>query len=112
MRISVIIPTYNERENILVLLDALRESVSKIKHHTFSYVVVDDTSPDGTGAAIAAYQKTYRDVFLISGKKEGLGKALLRGLVYAIRELHAIYSPKWMLIFPMIPVYFQNLLKR
>ena len=89
MRISVIIPTYNERENILVLLDALRESVSKIKHHTFSYVVVDDTSPDGTGAAIAAYQKTYRDVFLISGKKEGLGKALLRGLVYAIRELHA-----------------------
>ena len=89
MRISVIIPTYNERENILVLLDALKKSVSKIKYHTFSYVVVDDTSPDGTGDVIASYQKLHKDVYLVSGKKEGLGIALLRGLVYASGELHA-----------------------
>lgn len=89
MRISVIIPTYNERENILVLLDSLKSAVSKIKQHTFSYVIVDDNSPDGTGTVVSAYQKKHKDVFLLSGKKEGLGKALLRGLLYASRELHA-----------------------
>ncbi|MBI5613860.1 glycosyltransferase [Candidatus Gottesmanbacteria bacterium] len=89
MRISVIIPTYNERENILVLLDTLKRAVSKVQQHTFSYVIVDDNSPDGTGATIAAYQKKHKDVFLLSGKKEGLGKALLRGLVYAATKLHA-----------------------
>jgi len=74
MKVVVIIPTYNERENIIVLLDQLETVFRGLKRHTISYLVVDDTSPDGTGDVVAEYQKTHKNVFSISGKKEGLGK--------------------------------------
>lgn len=89
MKVVVIIPTYNERENIIVLLDQLEKVFQKTKGHTISYLVVDDTSPDGTQDLVKEYQKTHKQVHLITGKKEGLGKALLRGMTYAVEHLHA-----------------------
>ncbi len=89
MRIAVIIPTYNERENIVTLLDGLETSAKRIANHHVSFVVVDDTSPDGTGDIVLDYQKHHKDVFLVTGQKEGLGKALLHGMTYADSKLHA-----------------------
>jgi len=89
MKLVLILPTYNERENIITLLDALRSVMKKVTGYTVSYLVVDDTSPDGTRDVVSEYQKKYKDVFLISGKKEGLGKALLRGLSYAVDTMQA-----------------------
>lgn len=89
MKVVVIIPTYNERENIIVLLDRLRKSLGDGKRHSISYLIVDDTSPDGTGDLVKDYQKIHKSTFLISGKKEGLGKALLRGMTYAVTRLNA-----------------------
>jgi len=89
MNIVVILPTYNERENIVQLLDQLEALKPAIKKHTLSFLVADDTSPDGTKDAVKEYQKTHKDVFCISGKREGLGKALLRGMTYAINVLDA-----------------------
>jgi len=89
MKVVVIIPTYNERENIIVLLDQLADAFGGIKNHTISYLVVDDTSPDGTRGVVAAYQKTHKNVYLIIGKKEGLGKALLRGMRHAFEDMGA-----------------------
>lgn len=89
MKVVVTIPTYNERENITVLLGALAEAFKSVRNHTISYVVVDDTSPDGTADAVAAYKKTHKNVYIVSGKKEGLGRALLRGMAYACNELGA-----------------------
>jgi dolichol-phosphate mannosyltransferase len=89
MKVVVIIPTYNEKDNIIKLLDVLEEEKKQITRHLISFLVVDDTSPDGTGDVVSDYREKHKDVFIISGKKEGLGKALLRGIKYAIDMLHA-----------------------
>jgi dolichol-phosphate mannosyltransferase len=89
MKVVVTIPTYNERENITILLDALAKSFKSDKRHSISYLVVDDSSPDNTGAVVEAYKKTHKNVFIISGKKEGLGHALLRGMKEAFDAMGA-----------------------
>src|SRR3989344_5170401 len=89
MNVVVILPTYNERENIETLLDKLHDVGKKIPNHQMTYLVVDDNSPDGTSEAVGVYQNKHTDVELITGKKEGLGKALLRGMMYAVDSLGA-----------------------
>lgn len=89
MKAVVILPTYNERENILPMLEALGTVCRKIYNHSFEFVVVDDNSPDGTSDLVRGYQKKHKNVKLLSGEKEGLGKALLRAMRYAILELGA-----------------------
>lgn len=89
MNVTVILPTYNERENIVVLLDGLRKAVTEISGHVISFLVVDDTSGDGTQEAVRIYAKKHPRIFLLSGKKEGLGRALLRGMQYARDSLCA-----------------------
>ena len=87
----VILPTYNEGENIITLLDALHEVLVGRNDYTISYLVVDDNSPDGTKELVTEYQKKHKDVFLVTGKKEGLGKAMVRGMTYAVTHLKADY---------------------
>jgi len=89
MKVVVIIPTYNERENILILLNKLAEVFKGIKHHELSYLVIDDTSPDGTGDVVKTYMRAHRNVHIISGKREGLGKAILRGMTEAFEHMGA-----------------------
>lgn len=89
MKAVIILPTYNERENITAMLTIIHDVVTSIKGYTFEVLVVDDNSPDGTQEEVSNYQKKHADVFLLTGKKEGLGKALLRGMTYAIEERHA-----------------------
>src|SRR3989338_10194163 len=89
MKLIIIIPTYNERENIITLLDALGQVMKTVSGYNVSYLIVDDNSPDGTRQLVEAYQRTHADVSLISGKKEGLGKALLRGLSHAVDRMGA-----------------------
>ena len=89
MKVVVIIPTYNERENIIILLTQLSTVLKSIENHTISYLIVDDSSPDGTQDAVRAYQKVHKNVYLLSGKKEGLGRALLRGMSEAFGHMGA-----------------------
>ena len=89
MKTVIILPTYNERENIITLLDALHVEAKKIENHTCMFLVVDDMSPDGTGDVVHTYIKTHKDTYIITGKKEGLGRALLRGMTYAVETLKA-----------------------
>lgn len=89
MKLVIIIPTYNERENIITLLDELRIVTQSVKDYRISYLVVDDNSPDGTQEVVTAYQHKHSDVFIVTGKKEGLGKALLRGLGHAVDVMGA-----------------------
>lgn len=49
MKVSVVIPTYNERENILVLADSIASILPKTD---LEIIVVDDHSPDGTGSLL------------------------------------------------------------
>ncbi|MCR4329735.1 MAG: glycosyltransferase [Candidatus Roizmanbacteria bacterium] len=82
----IVLPTYNERENILTLVPALFSIQKLLKNWHLSVLVVDDNSPDKTAGAVAVMQKKFPQLFLISGKKEGLGKAYQRGFAYALKE--------------------------
>tara|TARA_B100001094_G_scaffold93172_1_gene89048 strand:- start:11302 stop:12033 length:732 start_codon:yes stop_codon:yes gene_type:complete len=79
----VIIPTYNELENIPVVLDkVLNLSI------LFDVLFVDDNSPDGTAELVKDYAKKYdKRIFLESkNKKEGLGKAYTLGFYWALSK--------------------------
>ncbi len=89
MKAVIILPTYNERDNIKTMLSRLMEVTRLIKGYTFTILVVDDNSPDGTQDEVREFAKTHDNVKILSGKKEGLGKALLRGMTYAIDTLDA-----------------------
>lgn len=89
MNTVVILPTYNERDTIKILLDGIIDAWRKVSGHKLTIIVVDDTSPDGTSDVVRQYQKKHAHVILLSGKKEGLGSALLRGITYALDTLKA-----------------------
>lgn len=85
----VILPTYNERENISPLIQDLQAEFNHIKNYRLSILVVDDNSPDGTQTVVRQLLKQYPNLHLLTGPKQGLGKAYLRGMDYAIAKLHA-----------------------
>ncbi len=77
----VIIPTYNEKENIEAIINA----VFKLPR-VFDILIIDDGSPDGTAAIVKQLQSDYSDkLFLIerSGKL-GLGTAYITGFKWAL----------------------------
>lgn len=90
MKIVVIIPTYNEVENIGKMLDVLiGEEFPKIKDHEMKILVVDDNSPDGTADVVRRHMKRSKDIELLLGQKQGLGIAFARGMKYAMNKMHA-----------------------
>jgi dolichol-phosphate mannosyltransferase len=78
----VIIPTYNEVENIKIVVE------KGLKDKTFDILVVDDSSPDGTADLVLELIKTYTDrLFLLQRPlKEGLGKAYIQGFKWALEK--------------------------
>lgn len=80
MRPLVVIPTYNERENLPRLVPAVLE-----KHPHLEVLVVDDASPDGTGEiAESLARETGRVRILHRTGKLGLGTAYVAGFEYAL----------------------------
>ena len=81
MKRVIIIPTYNERENIVAMI----KRVMSLKLH-FDLLIVDDSSPDGTAELVRQEQQNYSErLHLIerSGKL-GLGTAYIAGFKYAL----------------------------
>jgi len=73
--LSIILPTYNEAENIVPLIKKI-QSVVKVRKEI---IVVDDNSPDGTAQLVSEYKKKSKEVRLLVRKKE-------RGLTNSIRD--------------------------
>jgi dolichol-phosphate mannosyltransferase len=81
-RALVIVPTYNERENILKLIDAVLAQSPMI-----DVLVVDDGSPDGTGSIVDERAASDSRVHIIHReKKMGLGTAYLAGFKWALER--------------------------
>ena len=83
MRRLIIIPTYNERENIAKMID----TVMGLKG-LYDLLIVDDGSPDGTADIVREKQKNFAErLFMIerSGKL-GLGTAYIAGFKYALER--------------------------
>ena len=89
-KIVVIIPTYNEKENIGRMIDVLEEEIfPKIKNNQMEILVVDDKSPDGTAEIVRQKMKKYPNITLSLGDKQGLGAAYKRGMQYAMEKMRA-----------------------
>jgi len=82
MRALLVLPTYNEAENVLLLTRQVLEIESRI-----DIVVVDDNSPDGTGDLVAQAGRDEPRLELIRREgKLGLGSAYLAGFAYGMER--------------------------
>jgi dolichol-phosphate mannosyltransferase len=79
----VIIPTYNEKENIEAIVDAVFKQKKK-----FHVLIVDDNSPDGTATIVESLMSKYENCLFIEKRKgkNGLGTAYIHGFKWAIKR--------------------------
>lgn len=79
----VIIPTYNEKENILDIIKAVFDLPE-----FFDVLIVDDSSPDGTGEIVKEIQKHYPERLFLETRtlKDGLGRAYIHGFKWALKN--------------------------
>jgi dolichol-phosphate mannosyltransferase len=82
MRSLVVIPTYNERENIEPLVRQI------LQHPGFSVMVVDDQSPDGTGAVADDLAREFPERVEVRHRtgKRGLGLSYVEGFQLAVKR--------------------------
>jgi dolichol-phosphate mannosyltransferase len=82
MKTLVVVPTYNERENIANLVPAIFEATPDVE-----ILVVDDNSPDGTSEVVRSLQGRFPHLHLLFRRgKEGLGKAYIAGFKWGLEK--------------------------
>jgi len=82
MKILIIIPTYNELENLPKLLPEVLS-----KDENINVLIVDDNSPDGTAGFVESQMKVDNRIHLIKRpSKQGLGTAYIAGFKYALQN--------------------------
>jgi len=82
MKTIVISPTYNESNNISTLVRTVFD-----RNPSIHLLIVDDSSPDGTGQIVRDLQKTHPNLYLETRKiKDGLGKAYVFGFQWALKH--------------------------
>lgn len=85
----IVIPTYNEAENIVSLI----RSIQKHTSHISKIIIVDDNSPDGTSDIITNISKKNKNVYLLTRSfKKGRGSAVIEGFSFAKK-----FSPTYFL---------------
>lgn len=78
----VIIPTFNEKENIEAIINAVFS-----QNKQFDILIVDDNSPDGTSEIVLKLKEKYSNLFLeIRKDKKGLGTAYIHGFKWALKN--------------------------
>ncbi len=79
LKTLIIIPTYNEADNITSLIPAIFALDLRV-----DILIVDDNSPDGTAEQVIKLQTTYPELYLLKRQqKDGLGRAYLDGFAFA-----------------------------
>ncbi|NLE02862.1 MAG: polyprenol monophosphomannose synthase [Fibrobacter sp.] len=80
--VLIIIPTYNERENITLIIPEIKKYLPKCE-----ILVVDDSSPDGTAECVEKLAEEIPGINLLKReKKDGLGKAYISGFQWALNR--------------------------
>ncbi len=87
MTYSVILPTLNEKNHIIQLIDEIARIFQKVKRH-FEIIVVDDNSSDGTIETLKKYEKNVKFLKIIvrKGKKKNLANSINEGIMKAQNE--------------------------
>ena len=82
--LAVLIPTYNEAQNIALLLEKIKSCISRLSLLRVVIYVIDDSSPDGTARVVEQIKasletENFRIELLHRAQKQGLGKAYIDG---------------------------------
>ena len=109
-RVWVVIPTYNEAENIEAILRATTAELERAAPDQHTVLVVDDNSPDGTGQLADAVARELGTVEVLHREqKTGLGHAYLAGFARALAggaqmviEMDADFSHQPMYLGPLL----------
>lgn len=78
--VSIVVPTFNERENINNLFTRIDSSMKNIK---YEIIVVDDNSPDGTIDEVNKLSGRYHAKLIVRKEEKGLASAVAEGFKYA-----------------------------
>ncbi|OGD63419.1 hypothetical protein A2160_03050 [Candidatus Beckwithbacteria bacterium RBG_13_42_9] len=90
MKVVIIIPTYNEKENIVKTLEDLEQELKRVQGHQVDVLVFDSNSPDGTAEIVENLGKKYPNIHLErETEKSGLGGAYIKGMHYAMDKMNA-----------------------
>lgn len=87
MRVVIVMPTYNEADNLHLMIPAIAAKRDSLPEHDIQLLIVDDNSPDGGAQVVLDFMPRYDWLHLLQGKKAGLGAAYVRGLSYALNTL-------------------------
>lgn len=80
MKTIIVVPTYNEGENI----ERLIKSIFNLRVNNLEVIIVDDASPDGTGEKVKSLIPDYPLYLIARNKKMGLGSAYIAGFKKAL----------------------------
>lgn len=87
MKALIIIPTYNEKDNISRIAEEIFKNTENTVAEEINILVVDDGSPDGTGEVVKDMMKNDSRVHLMEREKKlGLGTAYVAGFKYALEN--------------------------
>lgn len=86
MRVSIIVPTYNEAKNLPLLVEEIFNVVD-CNRFDLELIIVDDNSPDGTGAVADELAKNYPMQVIHRAGKLGLGSAVRDGFAKSSRDI-------------------------
>lgn len=86
LHVSLITPTYNERENIPILAEEIFSVIEPESDIDMELIVVDDNSPDGTGQVAEGLKDAYPLQVVHRAGKLGLGSAVMEGFALSDRE--------------------------
>ena len=112
-KITVMLPTYNEKENICEMIYTLEQDIfPQLKNYLMNILVIDDNSPDGTAQLVRNYMRKYKNLDINIDKKRGLGIAYKRGVEYAINNMNTDVVIKIDSDFQHNPKYIINLIKK
>jgi len=85
--LSIIIPTYNERDNVQPLVERLHRVLAG---QSYEVIFIDDDSRDGTAEAVREMEKHFPVRLVVRKDKKGLASAVVDGISYAAGEIVAV----------------------
>ena len=89
IKVSVVVPTYNESKNLPLLVQEIFDVIDKEKID-LEFIIVDDNSPDGTGQVAEELGKQYPVRVIRRAGKLGLGSAVIEGFRLSDREVMGV----------------------
>ncbi len=108
MSCIVVVPTYNELENVGRLVEAIRNLPGKLH-----LLIVDDNSPDGTGRVADELSRQYPDEVFVYHRecKQGLGRAYVAAFQHVLKNFNYTFIIQMDCDFSHDPVYIADFLK-